>query len=233
LPIPKVRISPPAQAFGDEIHTDVWGPATISTRQNRRYFITFTDDTTQYTTTFLLRTKDEALDAYKMYEVWAVMQHHCTAIKVLRSDRGGEYLSEVFNQHLAKAGTARKLTTHDTPQLNGIAERLNRTLLKRICAFMHTSGLPKSLWGEALRQATWLKNRTATRLLDGKTPFEALYGRPPDLSALRTWGTHVLVHNASGSKLNVRTRGAHWIGLDVDAKAHRVFWPGMGNVTVE
>ena len=233
LPIPKVRISAPAQDFGDEIHTDVWGPATIATRQSRRYFITFTDDATRYTTTFLLRTKDEALDAYKMYEAWAVTQHHCQAIKVLRSDRGGEYLSEAFNQHLQKAGTARKLTTHDTPQLNGIAERLNRTLLERIRAFTHTSGLPKSLWGEALRQATWLKNRTATHALDGKTPFEALYGRPPDLSALRTWGTPVLVHNASGSKLNVRAREARWLGLDVDAKAHRVYWPGMGNVTVE
>jgi hypothetical protein len=82
------------------------------------------------------------------------------------------------------------------------------------------SGLPKSLWGEALRHATWLKNRTATRALDGKTPFEALYGRPPDLSALRTWGTPVLVHNASGSKLNVHAREACWLGLDVDAKAH-------------
>lgn len=233
LPIPKVRISSPAQDFGDEIHTDVWGPATIATRQNRRYFITFTDDATRYTTTFLLRTKDEALEAYKMFEAWAVTQHHCKAIKVLRSDRGGEYLSEAFNQHLQKAGTARKLTTHDTPQLNGIAERLNRTLLERIRAFTHTSGLPKSLWGEALRQATWLKNRTATRALDSKTPFEALYGRPPDLSALRTWGTPVLVHNSGGSKLNVRAREARWLGLDVDAKAHRVFWPGMGNVTVE
>ena len=184
LPIPKVRISPPAQDFGDEVHTDVWGPATIATHQNRRYFVTFTDNATRYTTTFLLHTKDEALEAYKMFEAWAVTQHHCQAIKVLRSDRRGEYLSKVFNQHLQKAGTVRKLTTHNTPQLNGIAEHLNRTLLKRIRAFTHTSGLPKSLWGEVLRQATWLKNRTATRALDGKTPFEALYGRPPNLSAL-------------------------------------------------
>jgi hypothetical protein len=122
LPIPKVRNSPSGQAFGDKIHTNVWGPATISTCQNWRYFITFTDDATRYTTTFLLHTKDEALDAYKMYKVWAVTQHHCTVIKVLRSDRGGEYLSTVFNQHLANAGTARKLTTHATPQLNGITE---------------------------------------------------------------------------------------------------------------
>jgi transposase InsO family protein len=233
LPVPKVRISPPAQNFGDEIHTDVWGPSTIQTRQGRKYFITFTDDATRYTVTYLLRTKDEALEAYKSFEAWANTQQHCNGIKVLRSDRGGEYLSEAFDKHLKQAGTARKLTVHDTPQLNGIAERLNRTLLERIRAITHTSGLPKSLWGEALRHATWLKNRTATRSLDGKTPFEALYGRPPDLSALRTWGCPVWVHDPTGSKLSVRACEARWIGADTDTRAHRVFWPSSGNVTVE
>ena len=80
-----------------------------------------------------------------------------------------------FDQHLAKAGTAHKLTMHDTLQLNGVAEHLNHTLLEHIHAFTHSSGLPKSLWGEALWHATWLKNLTATCTLDGKMPFEALY----------------------------------------------------------
>jgi transposase InsO family protein len=233
LPVPKVRISPPAQHFGDEIHTDVWGPSPITTRQGRKYFATFMDDATRYTVTYLLRTKDEALEAYKSFEAWAITQGHCTAIKVLRSDRGGEYLSGAFDQHLKKAGTARKLTTHNTPQLNGIAECLNRTLLERIRALTHASGLPKSLWGEALRHAAWLKNRTATCALDGKTPFEALYGRPPDLSTLRIWGSQVWVHSPSGSKLDVRAREARWLGPDVDAKAHRVFWSSTKNVAVE
>jgi transposase InsO family protein len=233
LPVPKVRISTPAQRFGDEIHTDVWGPASISTRQGRRYFVTFTDDATRFTITYLMRTKDQALEAYKSFEAWALTQGHCRAIKVLRSDRGGEYLSDAFNAHLAAAGTARKLTVHDTPQLNGVAERLNRTLLERIRAFAHGSGLPKSFWGEALRHAVWLKNRTATRALDGRTPFEALYGRPPDLSRLRVWGCHVWVHDPDRSKLDVRAREARWLSFDVDARAHRVFWPGPGNVTVE
>ena len=97
-------------------------------------------------------------EAYKSFEAWAVTQHHCHAIKVLRSDRGGEYLSNEFNQHLVKAGTARKLTTHHTSQLNGIMECLNLMPLDHIHALGHDSGLPKTLWGEALRHTTWLKN---------------------------------------------------------------------------
>jgi hypothetical protein len=39
-----------------------------------------------YTITFLMRTKDEALEAYKSYEAWALAQHHCKAVKVLHLD---------------------------------------------------------------------------------------------------------------------------------------------------
>ena len=232
-PIPSVRISPPAEKFGDEIHTDVWGPSRTPTKQGRHYFVTFTDDATRYTVCFLIRTKDEAFGAYKSFEAWALTQEHCIGIKVLRSDRGGEYLSAAFDKHLAAAGTARKLTTHDTPQLNGIAERLNRTLLERIRALAHDSGLPKPLWGEALRHACWLKNRTATRALDGKTPFEALFGKPPDLMSLQRWGCTVWVHSPGGSKLDPRATEARWLGLDVDARAHRIYWPSSGKVSVE
>ncbi len=72
------------------------------------------DDATHYTTTFLICIKDEAFDAYKSYEAWAITQQHCWVIKVLHSDCGGEYLSSTFDQHLIKVGTARKLTTHNT-----------------------------------------------------------------------------------------------------------------------
>jgi hypothetical protein len=64
-PIPSVRIRPPAEKFGNEIHTDVWGPAHTATWQWRHYFTTFTDDATQYTVCFLLGTKYEAFEAYK------------------------------------------------------------------------------------------------------------------------------------------------------------------------
>jgi transposase InsO family protein len=102
----------------------------------------------------LLRTKDKVLKQYKFFEVWAIAQQHCSGIKVLRSDHRGEYLSKAFNEHLAAAGTAQQLTTHDTPQLNGVTEQLNQTLLECIHALWHVTELPKTLWGEALHHAT-------------------------------------------------------------------------------
>ena len=79
-------------------------------------------------------------------------------IKKLRTDHGGEYLSKEFSTHLAEAGTIRNLTVHDTLEHNGVAERLNCTLLERVRAMLFFSGLLKSLWGEAISHAVYLKN---------------------------------------------------------------------------
>ena len=72
--------------------------------------------------------------------------------------RGGEYLSKEFIKHLAKHGTEQKLTVHDTPEENGVAEVLNRVIVERMRAILHASGLLKFLWGEAVRHVIWLKN---------------------------------------------------------------------------
>ena len=232
-PVPKLRVSTQAKAFGDEIHTDVSGPAEVATRAGRRYFVTYTDDATRYTTTYLLAAKSDVFSTYQRFEAWARTQNHCSAIKVLRSDRGGEYLSNEFDKHLAAAGTARRLTVHDTPELNGIAERLNRTLGEKVRALLHMAALPPNMWGEALRHSTWLKNRTSTRALGGMTPWQALYGTPPDLSHLKHFGEKVWVHDPTGLKLDPRTREGHWIRLDVESHGRRVYWPSNKSVSVE
>ena len=93
---------------------------------------------------YLLRKKSETFTAYKQYEAW-VQTHHDAAIKVLRSDRGGEYLSGKFVKHLADHGTKQKLTVHDTPEENGVSERLNGILVEKVHAMLHGSNLPKFL----------------------------------------------------------------------------------------
>ena len=233
-PIRKESPTPLATSFGDEVHSDVWGPSQLSSLGGRKYYITFTDDHTRFTRLALLRTKDEALPAYKTFTAWASTQHGAK-IKRLRSDRGGEYTGNNFTAFLNSQGTERRLTTHDTPQHNGVAESLNRRLLERVRALLHHSQLPKNLWGEAIHFVVWLKNRTSTRAL-GKTttPYEQLYGSKPDLGGVPEWGQRIWVHQDSGSKLDGRAAEARWVGFDSDSThAHRVYWPGKNSVSVE
>src|SRR3979490_1882725 len=103
-------------------------------------------------------------------------------------DRGGEHLSKDFTDHLALQGTVRSLMVHDTPEENGVSEHLNLTIVTKAHAMKIGAGLPKFLWTEALQHATWIKSRLATQALDGKTPYEMLYGEKHNLAGLPQWG---------------------------------------------
>jgi hypothetical protein len=70
-------------------------------------------------------------------------------------------------------------------------------------------------------------------LLNSKAPYKMLYGKKPNLAGLREWGTKVWVHNASGTKLDGRSRIGQWIGFEEASNAHRIFWPDNRSVTVE
>ncbi len=89
---------------------------------------------------------------YKAYKACIRTQHKCP-VKILHSDRGGEYIDKAFILHLKNAGTARKMTVHDMPQHNGVAERYNHTVIEKVRAMLHSSGLPCFLWAEAVRHA--------------------------------------------------------------------------------
>lgn len=137
--------------------SDMWGPSQVETIGGRKYFVTLTNDATRHTHAYLMVKKSETFAKYKEYEAWA-KTHHNAVIKLFHSDCGGESLSAAFISHLKRAGTLQILTIHDTPEQNGTAERLNGILLEKVRAMLHASGLPKFLWGEAIRHAVWLKN---------------------------------------------------------------------------
>ena len=198
-PVPKIRNGERATKFGDEVHSDLWGPAPVATKGGKRYYITFTDDMSRLTHLYLLRVKSDAFKTYKEYEAWCKTQLDAV-IKVLHSDCGGEYLDKEFILYLKNQGTNQKLTVHDTASQNGVAERRDRTIVERVRALLHASGLPKFLWGEAARHVVWLMNRTPTRAVDGMTLYEAAFGAKPNLEDIREWGEKVWVRVEGGAK---------------------------------
>lgn len=179
-----------------------------------------------------MKKKSDTLTCYKHYEAWAETQLNAK-LKRLQSDRGGEYISDEFNQYLKSKGTMRSLTVHDMPEQNGVAERLNCTLVEHAHAMHYAADLPKFLWTESIQHAVWLKNRTTTYQLNGKTPFEMLFNKKPDLSNLPEWGTKVWVLKEDHGKLEAKADKGHWVGYSRDSKSHHVYWPGKHRVTDE
>jgi hypothetical protein len=77
-PIKVEHVAAPATTFGEEVHSDVWGPSPLNSLGGCRYYIMFTDDYSRYTWVQLLKTKDEAIVAYKAFVAWARTQHGAT-----------------------------------------------------------------------------------------------------------------------------------------------------------
>src|SRR5882672_8762420 len=113
---------------------------------------------------------------------------HGVRIKRLRSDHGGEYTGNEFTKFLAEQGTECRLTTHDTPQHNGVAESLNRRIMERVHTCLIQSGLPKPLWAEAANFVIWVKNCTTTKVLGDVTPHKKLTRWKPNLAEVPEWG---------------------------------------------
>ena len=225
---------PRASEFGKEINSDLWGPSPVQMPGKKEYYASFTDDHMWWTHIELLHTKDEVFNTYTDFEVCAKTQFRVRSFKRLRTDHGGKYFSQKFVQHLATNGTKQILTTHDTPTYNRVAERLNCILLERTWAFLHSSALPKFLWGEAVKHTVWLKNRMAARALpNGKTLYKMLYSKKLNIAGLREWEMKVWVHDASGTKLDGRSRIGQWIGFEEASNTHRIFWPDNHSVTME
>ena len=82
-------------------------------------------------------------------------------VKAIRSDRGGEYVNEEQQQWFASKGIQQQLTPAYTPQLNGKAERLNRTLMERVRAMLHSAQLSAGFWAEAVQVAVQLTSSIA------------------------------------------------------------------------
>ena len=69
-----------------------------------------------------MKTKDESFSQYVIIQTALQTQYGIT-VKILHSDRGEEFLSKMFTDYLQHLGTERRLTVHDTPEHNGVAER--------------------------------------------------------------------------------------------------------------
>ena len=140
-----------------------------------------------------MRHKSEAFDKFPEYKAEAEKQLG-VHIKQLRSDRGGEYLFGEFKSYLAQEGIISQLSSHGTPQQNGVSERRNRTLLDMVRSMLSYSSLPESFWGYALETAAYILNLVPSKSVS-KTPTELWKGRKPNLNHIRIWGApaHVLV----------------------------------------
>lgn len=143
-----------------------------------------------------IKRKADVFSVFKVYKARIELESG-KSIKCLRSDNGGEYTSKEFTEYCNQEGIKRQFTTAYTPQQNGVAERMNKTLLDRTRAMLGAAGLEKSFWAEAVNTAYYVLNQAPSTAIDLKTPMEMWTGKPADYSNLHTFGSSVFtMYNA-------------------------------------
>ena len=98
-------------------------------------------------------------------------------IKVLCSDNGDEYTRDPFLQLCHDEDIERYFTVRETAQQNGVAEKINKTLLEKVCCMLSNTRLSKSFWAEALAYSYYLINRLPSSVIGGKTLLKVCLGK--------------------------------------------------------
>ncbi|CAI7870400.1 unnamed protein product [Closterium sp. NIES-54] len=218
------RTSPLAKDPLALVHMDVCGPMRHASKGGARFLLVMLDDATRMCWTRLLKANG---DAAKAIQEWAleVCNDDKKRIKVIRTDGGGEFVNNELAKWMKSKGIKHDVTTPYTPQQNGAAERLNRTLVEAVRSLLQHSKLGSEWWGDASSLAAWIRNRLPTKVLPGKTPFEAWSGTKPNLSRLRTFGCLCYYHvpDPICHKLQPKTRAAIYLGIAANERAWRVW----------
>ncbi|KAI3523823.1 hypothetical protein L1887_02255 [Cichorium endivia] len=152
-------------------------------------------------------------------------------IKMLRSDRGGEYLSIEFLDYLKECGIVSQLSPPRTPQLNGVAERRNRTLLDMVRSMMTRASLPIHFWGYALETAAHILNLVPTKKV-AKTPHEMWTGKVPSLAHIKVWGCEAFVRRDTSDKLSERSERYFFVGYPKQCFGYLFYRPSEDVVFV-
>ena len=71
----------------------------------------------------------------------------------MQSDNGGDYIFTEFNEFCSEKGISRQFTLPYSPQQNGVAERMNRSILQSTCSMLHEANLSHNFWAEAVTTA--------------------------------------------------------------------------------
>eukprot|EP00951_Prasinocladus_malaysianus_P026715 scaffold237829_cov15-Prasinocladus_malaysianus.AAC.1 len=215
------------------IHMDLQGPFQTTSIGGARFNATFLDD---YSTLSIVRPIARKSDAVNVVKEVLTMLETQTGdkVKIIRTDRGGEYLSCELRSFFKSKGIIHQTTAPYSPQQNGSAERLNRTLVEKVRAMLQDAGLPNDLWAEAMVTANYLRNRSPTSSSDNKTPWELFSGDIPDVSHLRIFGAtaYAQIPKNLRRKLDPASQKGVFIGYETNSKAYRILLDNPRRVIV-
>ncbi|KAJ9509139.1 hypothetical protein QJQ45_001625 [Haematococcus lacustris] len=204
------------------IHMDVCGPMHARARDGSLYVATFLDEHTKLSVCVPISSKSQVPDVVRtvIEQLETQSGFRCKAI---RTDNGTEYVNNRMKEYCSSKGIVHQHSAPYSPQQNGAAERLNRTIFEKARSILHAANISLSFWAHAVKYANYIR---CLLPVSGQplTPWEAFYGVKPDLSGLRVFGCRVWLHvpDHKRSKLQSKSVEGLFLGYQPGSKAYLV-----------
>jgi histone deacetylase 1/2 len=163
------------------VHSDVWGHAPDSVG-GKRYYVSFIDDYSKFTWIYLLKFKSEVFEKFHEFQT-LVERLFDRKILTIQTDWGGEY--QKLHSFFEKVGITHHVSCPHAHQQNGAAERKHRHIVEVGLSLLAHASMPLKFWDEAFLAATYLINRTPSKVIGHETPLERLFKQKPDYTSLR------------------------------------------------
>ena len=178
----------------EKLTSDILDPS-VKGFDGNAYIVSFNDPFTGYTRLYAIKNKSEVAIKFAGYHKYLCNKFPNDPVSEIVTDNAKEYTEGDFSDYCTAAGIIRDSGNAHSPELDGISERKNRTVIELIRAMLEDAGMELSMWPLVLNAVEYILNRVHTKgNVSGITPYEALYGKKPDLSNLRVFGNVVLMH---------------------------------------
>ncbi|GJU15049.1 retrovirus-related pol polyprotein from transposon TNT 1-94 [Tanacetum coccineum] len=165
------------------LHMDLYGPMRVASVNGKKYILVIVDDYSRFTWVKCLRSKDEAPDFIIKF-LKMIQVRLKTPVRRIRT----EFVNQTLREYYEKVGISHETSVARSPHQNGIVERHNRTLVEAAHTMLVYAKAPLFLWAESVATACYTQNRSIIRLRHGKTPYELLHDKLPDLSFFHVFG---------------------------------------------
>ncbi|GJX86595.1 ribonuclease H-like domain-containing protein [Tanacetum coccineum] len=206
------------------LHMDLFGPTSVKSINHASYCLVITDDCTRFSWVFFLVSKDETSGILQNFirQIENQLSHKA---KIIISDNGTEFKNRDMLEFYGNKGIKQEYSNDRTLQQNGVAERMNRTLIKAARTMLADSLLPTTFWAEAVSTACYIFNRVRVTKPQNKTPYELLFGHKPIISYIRPFGCHVTILDTLSvlGKFDGKSDKGFLVGYSLNSKAYKVY----------
>ena len=213
--------------------SDVLGPITPASKSGYRYIVTFITMRSRYITIYPLCKKSGVLDAFMKYCHEIKLQCGID-VKVLRSDNGGEYRNAKMDNFCRQKMIKQEFTVPYNPEQNGMAERMNRTLVEMTRCMLSEAKMSRIYWCEAMMTAVDIRNILPSASNPSSSPFQLIFKRKPRIEHMRVFGSRCYAHVAKTTRGKLDDSGSRcrFLGYAKQHKAYRLLNVKTGGIVI-